>query len=58
MPSLWLLEAKAKARLMDDDAKYRLLEAKAKVMAEENWIMLIDLDTISDAEQRAWIEKK
>ncbi|XP_047064586.1 WAS/WASL-interacting protein family member 3-like [Lolium rigidum] len=53
-----LLEAKAKARLMDDDVKYRLLEAEAKVMAEENRIMLIDLDTISDAEQRAWIEKK
>jgi hypothetical protein len=43
---------------MDADAKSKMLEAEAKIMAEENWIMLIDLDTISDAEQRAWIEKK
>jgi hypothetical protein len=43
---------------MDADAKSRVLEAEAKIMAEENQIMLTDLATISDPVQRAWIEKK
>jgi hypothetical protein len=42
-----LLEAEAKARLIDANAKSRLLEAEAKVIAQEDRIMLTDLDTIS-----------
>jgi hypothetical protein len=38
---------------MDDDAKSKVLEAEAKIMAEENRIMLTDLATIIDPVQRA-----
>ena len=38
--------------------KSKVLEAEAKIMAEENRIMLTDLATITDAVQRAWIEKR
>jgi hypothetical protein len=53
-----LLEGEAKARLIDADAKSRLLDAEAKVMVEENQIMLTDMETIYDPEQKSWIEKK
>jgi hypothetical protein len=53
-----LVKAEAKATLIDDDAKSRVLEAKANIKAEENRIMLTDLATIYDTVQRAWIEKK
>jgi hypothetical protein len=43
---------------MDADAKTMVLEAEAKIMFEENRIMLTDLATITDPVQRGWIEKK
>jgi colicin import membrane protein len=53
-----LLEAEAKAKAEKDAAEAKLLQASAMLMAEENCIMLTDLATISDPEQRAWFEKK
>ena len=36
----------------------RMMEASAKVMAEENTIMFTDLDTVADPIRRAWIAKR
>jgi hypothetical protein len=43
---------------MDADAKSKVLDAEAKIMVEENRIMLTDLATITDPVQRAWIKKR
>jgi hypothetical protein len=43
---------------MDPEAKSNVFEDEAKIMAEENRIVLTDLGTISDPVQRASIEKK
>jgi hypothetical protein len=34
----------AKSRILEDEAKVRLMDAEANIMAKENWIMLTDLD--------------
>jgi hypothetical protein len=52
-----LLEAKAKTKLLEAEAKTKLLKAKAKLMAEENKIVLIELESISDPDRREWFEK-
>jgi hypothetical protein len=41
-----------------DVPKSMVLEVEAKIMAEENRVMLTDLATIFDPVQMAWIEKK
>jgi hypothetical protein len=43
-----LLEAEARTKHLETEAKARLLKAQALLMAEENKIMLTDLDTITD----------
>jgi hypothetical protein len=43
-----LLEAEARTKLLEAEAKTKLLEAEAMLMAEDNMIMLTDLETISD----------
>jgi hypothetical protein len=53
-----LLESKDKARLLEADAKTKLLVEEAKLMAEENTIMLIDLESITDPDQRDLFEKR
>jgi hypothetical protein len=52
------LEAEAKARLLEAEARTKLLEAEATLMAEENKIMLTDLECISDPDRREWFEKR
>jgi hypothetical protein len=47
-----LLEAEARTKLLEAEAKTKLLEAEAMLMAEENKIMLTDLNTISDPVRR------
>jgi Tfp pilus assembly major pilin PilA len=46
-----LVEAEAKATLMNADDKSKVLEPEAKIMTEENQIMFTDLATISDPVQ-------
>jgi hypothetical protein len=53
-----LLESKDKARLLEADAKTKLSVDEAKLMAEENKIMLTDLESITDPNQRDWFEKR
>jgi hypothetical protein len=53
-----LLESKDKARLLEADAKTKLLVEEAKLMAEENKIMLIDLESITDPDQKDLFEKR
>jgi hypothetical protein len=47
-----LLEAKDKTRLLEADSKTKLLVDEAKLMAEENKIMLTDLESITDPDRR------
>ena len=42
----------------ETNAKSRMMEASAKVMAEENTIMFTDLDKVADPIRRAWIAKR
>jgi hypothetical protein len=42
------LEVEARTKLLETEAKTKLLEAEAMLMAEENKIMLTDLETISE----------
>ena len=42
----------------ETNAKSRMMEASAKVMAQENTIMFTDLDKVADPIQRAWIAKR
>ena len=53
-----LLEAEAKAKAIEADAKTKLVEAEAFLMAEENKIMLTDLDTIAEPDRRAWFARR
>jgi hypothetical protein len=39
-------------------AKTRIFEAEAMLMAEENKIMLTDLETIFDPVRREWLENR
>jgi hypothetical protein len=48
----------AKSRLVEANAKTKLLEVKAKLMTEENKIMLTDLESINDPDRRDWFEKR
>jgi hypothetical protein len=43
---------------LETEVKTKLLEAEAMLMAEENKIMLTDLETISDPVRREWFENK
>jgi hypothetical protein len=52
-----LLEAEAKT-LLKTEAKTKLLEAEAKLMAKENKIMLTYLEIITDTGERDWLEKR
>jgi hypothetical protein len=52
------LEVEAKARILEANGKTKLLDAKAKLMAEENKIILMDLESINDPDQRHWSEKR
>jgi hypothetical protein len=59
------MEAEAKARfleartkLLEAEAKTKLLEAEALLVAEENKIMLTDLDTNSYPIRREWFENR
>ena len=42
----------------ETNAKSRMMEVSAKVMAQENTIMFTDLDKVADPIQRAWIAKR
>jgi hypothetical protein len=53
-----LLEAEARTKLLETEAKTKLLEVEAMLMAEENKIMLTDLETISNPVQREWFENR
>ena len=53
-----LLKVEARTKLLETEAKNKLLEAKAMLMAEENKIMLTDLETISDPARREWLENR
>jgi hypothetical protein len=53
-----LLEAEARTKLLETDANTKLLEAEAMLMAEENKIMLTDLETISDPVRQEWLESR
>jgi hypothetical protein len=50
--------SEARTKLLETDAKTKLLEAEAMLMAEENKIMLTDLETISDPGRWEWFENK
>jgi hypothetical protein len=52
------LEANTRTKLLETEAKNKLLEAKAMLMAEENKIMLTDLETISDPVRWEWLENR
>jgi hypothetical protein len=54
------LEAEAKARLLEAKSRTQLLEAEAKtmLMAEENNIILTNLDSISDPCKWEWFENR
>jgi hypothetical protein len=53
-----LLEAEARTKLLETEAKTKLLEVEAMLMAEENKIMLTDLETISNPVRQEWLENK
>jgi hypothetical protein len=48
------LEVEARTELLEAEAKTKLLEAEALLMAEENKIMLTNLDTISNPIRPKW----
>jgi hypothetical protein len=51
------LEAETKARLLEAEVRTKL-EAEAMLMAEENKIMLTDLEIVSDSARREWLENR
>jgi uncharacterized protein YqfA (UPF0365 family) len=53
-----ILEAEAKTKLLEAEAKTKILEAEAMLMAEENKIMLTDLEIVSDSARREWLENR
>ena len=60
MPHARLAQAMVAMRALDveeSNAKSRLMDAEAKLMIEENQIMMTDSMSISDPDQRAWLER-
>jgi hypothetical protein len=53
-----LLEVKARTKLLETEAKTKFLKAEEMLMAEENKIMVIDLETISDPVRREWFKNR
>jgi hypothetical protein len=51
------MEVEAKARILEANGKTKILEAKAKLMAEENKIILTDLESINDPDRRIGLRR-